>query len=95
MDLETLEECEDLARDLEELQAKENDGRGVSCVRTLCVYLRRGDLRPAQALCHNEWDKIRNYPPLALQIFDGLEELLIRERLPGLEIDLSDLMASI
>jgi hypothetical protein len=53
-----------LADNLDKLQASKNDGRGISCVRTLVMYLRRGDIESAKAVCLNEGDKIRNYPDI-------------------------------
>lgn len=53
-----------IADELNKMQAMENDGRGVSCVQTVIVYLRLGDLGSAKAVCNNEGDKIRNYPKI-------------------------------
>jgi len=53
-----------LANRLEELQSTKNEGRGVSCVQTLIVYLRRGDIDSAKAVYLNKGDKIRNYPDI-------------------------------
>jgi len=47
-----------------DLQAPLNDGRGVSCVRSLCTYLRRHDIDAAQAVADNESDKLSNYPTI-------------------------------
>lgn len=63
--------AEILADKLDELQSTKNEGRGVSCVRTLIAYLRRGDIDSAKAVCFNEGDKIRNYP--------DIEEVLAKE----------------
>ena len=65
-----------LADKLDALQAEKNDGRGVSCVRTLIMYLRRGEIDTAKAVCLNESDKIRSYP----DIQDVLEKELIKEK---------------
>jgi hypothetical protein len=51
-----------LADELDSLQAHENDGRGVSCVRSIVAYLRRDDLSAAKAIVNNEGDKIASYP---------------------------------
>lgn len=56
--------ADQLAQQLSELQAKQNEGRGVSCVRNLCAYLRRKDLTSAKAVVANESDKIRSYPEI-------------------------------
>lgn len=47
---------------LEQLQAKENDGRGITCVRSIVSYLRQGDWESAKAIRRNEGDKTRSYP---------------------------------
>lgn len=54
-----------IALELDELQKKENDGNGVSCVRNALSYLKRGDFESARVVCSTDWDKIRNYPDLA------------------------------
>lgn len=46
------------------LQAEENSGRGVSCVRAICFELRRADIDGAQAVADNDGDKIRSYPDI-------------------------------
>jgi hypothetical protein len=58
----TLSQTADL---LDELQAKENRGRGVACVRSMVFLLRQGELGQAVAVANHEWDKIRNYPKIA------------------------------
>ena len=68
--LELIEDLAGFANELDTLQRVENDGRGVSCVRTLLVYLRRGDLQSARAVINNEFDKIRNYPALKAKIWE-------------------------
>ncbi|MBK9141697.1 MAG: hypothetical protein IPM23_04320 [Candidatus Melainabacteria bacterium] len=55
---------EDLAEELDRLQSGENQGRGVSCVRTLIFYLRRKEFDKAKAVARNESDKIRSYPEI-------------------------------
>ncbi len=57
-----------LADELDALQAIENDGRGVSCVRTVCLFLRRGDLQEAKSTVNNESDKIRSYPNIVAKL---------------------------
>ena len=49
---------------LDRLQAEKNDGRGVSCVRSIVAFLKHGDVESAQAVLVNEGDKIRNYPDI-------------------------------
>lgn len=53
-----------LADELDALQAKQNDGRGVTCVRALCAQLRRDDLVGARAIAWNDGDKMRAYPEI-------------------------------
>ncbi len=55
---------QELADKLDTLQQEKNNGRGVSCLRTLVSYLRAGDTRSAKAVCWNEADKIVNYPDI-------------------------------
>lgn len=52
---------EEIAAELDSLQAKKYDGRGVSCVRTLIFFLRREEFDSAQAVARNESDKIRSH----------------------------------
>jgi hypothetical protein len=59
-----------MADQLDELQSVANNGRGVSCVRTVITYLRRGDFDSAKAVIETEHDKIENYP----EIVQVLEE---------------------
>ena len=66
-----------LADKLDALQAKENNGLGVSCVRTPILYLRRGEIEQAKAVCLNDGDKIRNYPEIEAMI----EKELLQEKL--------------
>lgn len=54
----------ELACELRQLQAPLNQGRGVSCVRTVCLFLERGDRGSARAVILNESDKIRSYPEI-------------------------------
>ena len=61
-----------IAQQLEVLQKKENDGRGVSCVRNALAYLKRGDFETARTVCTTDWDKIRNYPDLAKELEEKL-----------------------
>lgn len=53
-----------LADELFALQAKHNGDRGVSCVRTMCMFLARGQYSSARAVAANEGDKIRSYPDI-------------------------------
>lgn len=61
-----------IVRQLDDLQKKENNGRGVGCVQNALNYLRMGDSESAQVICSTDWDKIRNYPELAEYIEEKL-----------------------
>lgn len=58
-----------LADRLDSLQAVENEGRGITCVRSIVLYLRRGDWESAQAIRRNEGDKTRVYPRVEAELF--------------------------
>ena len=58
----TPEEMSLTAARLDQLQSVENDGRGISCVRAIVHYLRRGELSSAIAIRRIEGDKTRSYP---------------------------------
>jgi hypothetical protein len=88
--LELLEDLEGFSNELDALQREENDGRGVSCIRTLLVYLRRGDLSAARAIINNEFDKIRNYPNIKDKIWE-LDTVFAKEVGWPLEEDLESL----
>jgi hypothetical protein len=49
-------------------QAKENDGRGISCVRTMIMYLRNGSFEAAQSIRRTEGDKTRSYPEMETKL---------------------------
>jgi hypothetical protein len=55
---------------LNALQAKQNDGRGVECVRHIVLYLKRNDERSAKAVWSLDGDKIRQYPELEKYIIE-------------------------
>ena len=50
--------------ELKELEQKQNDDRGVSCVKSIIICLERGDTETAKVVYLNEWDKIRQYPDI-------------------------------
>lgn len=54
-----------LSEQLYRLQMPKNNGRGVCCVRDVCMYLTSGDRQKAMAVVRNEWDKISSYPDIA------------------------------
>lgn len=68
------EKLSGIAFQLDELQKIENDGRGVSCVRSAVAYLRAGDLKIAKQICWHDHDKIINYSKLVEFIKNNLFE---------------------
>lgn len=50
--------------ELDILQSQENDGRGVSCVRSIVFYLRQNDEHTAKVVYQNKGDKILQYPKI-------------------------------
>lgn len=59
------QECWERAfKNLRSLESQQNDGRGVSCVRSVITYLERGDIGSARAVADTDHDKIRNYPTI-------------------------------
>lgn len=58
-------DCHKLSEDLRRLQAQCNQGRGLSCVGDIIMYLDKGDLHRARLVAINEFDKISGYPVLA------------------------------
>ena len=52
------------ANELDTLQAEQNTGRGVSCIRGIVHCLRRGDINTAKRVYQSEGDKIREYPKI-------------------------------
>lgn len=63
---------EAIADELEALQAEQNFGRGVACVRSIVNWLRDGNTDKALAEARWDWDKIRNYPDIAQAMIDHL-----------------------
>lgn len=63
---------EEMADKLNELQSVENDGRGISCVRTIITFLKLGDLASARQTAMWDHDKIVNYPLIMIYIKDEL-----------------------
>ncbi len=61
-----------LAAKLQELQAQENYGIGVSCVRSISLYLERGDYQSACAVRQNDGKKIASYPALEKAISESM-----------------------
>jgi len=50
-----------VADDLDALQATKNEGRGVSCVRVIVMYLRQGNIKSAMTVRKIEGDKTWSY----------------------------------
>jgi hypothetical protein len=61
-----------IADELDQLQQQENNGRGVSCVRSVVDYLKAGQLDEAKRMCEWDHDKIRNYPKLVEYLKNNL-----------------------
>ena len=53
-----------MADRLDELQKVENEGRGISCVQDVILFLRRGKFEDARATAEGDHDKIRYYPEI-------------------------------
>ena len=69
---EEFEKIKNLAKKLFDLQKQENNGRGVSSVRTLIHYLEINDINSARAVYENEGDKISSYPEIEKLICENL-----------------------
>ena len=63
-------EMEQAATLLDELQQKENNGRGITHIRTIITFLRRGDFDLAVNTYQIEGDKTRAYPTLVKALRD-------------------------
>jgi hypothetical protein len=50
----------------------ENNGRGISCVRSMLQALDRGDIETARIIFGNEGDKVRQYPRVDVLLRDIL-----------------------
>jgi hypothetical protein len=59
-----LEQYSVLANQLDDLQRNENEGRGVSCVKSIVLHINRGEIEAAKAFCFTDADKINNYPEI-------------------------------
>jgi hypothetical protein len=58
------------AEELDALQAKQNNGRGIRCVQTIVLYLRQNDYDSAKQVASIDGDKIRQYPEVESKIRD-------------------------
>ena len=63
-----LREHFDAIEALDNLQKKENEGRGISCVKAIVTYMLRGQFDLAAAVRKTEGDKTRNYPKVEEQL---------------------------
>lgn len=54
-------DAEELADEVDTLQAKVNQGRGAECLRSVVFHLRRGDYTGARAVINNDSDKMRGF----------------------------------
>ena len=54
---------------LDALQAKQNQGRGVQCVKNIVTYLRKGDYNSALLVRQSEGDKTGQYQELEQMLY--------------------------
>lgn len=69
-EMQNTESLPELIKKLAELQAAENSGRGISCVRSILTHLEHDDFAAAQTVRMVDGDKTRSYP--------AVEQLLYR-----------------
>lgn len=65
----------EIAEQLDLLQKDKNDGRGVTCIKTIIEFLKRGDIKSAKHIAEWDHDKINNYP----DIEDFLEKTIFED----------------
>ena len=74
----------EVAQKLFDLQAQENEGRGISCVRQVVDELRRGDIEGARIIADMDGDKLRSHPKienyLEETIFVGIPDSRLKLR---------------
>jgi hypothetical protein len=58
--------------ELRRISGVENNGRGISCVRSMLQYLDRDDIETARIIFGNEGDKVRQYPKVDVLLRDIL-----------------------
>jgi len=71
----------DLISLLSDVESRENDGRGVQCVKCVITYLKARKLEDAEATVNWDHDKIRQYPEIQsvlAHIFPKYKEWLQR-----------------
>lgn len=61
-----------MADELSALNSVANNGRGVSCVKTIIYYLNYGNLSIAQIVARSDSDKLWAYPEIRKYIHDNL-----------------------
>ena len=69
---------DEMADKLDALQGVKNDGRGVSCVRDIIAYLRRGDIGSARQVARTDHDKINDALGLNADIKEFIKKELFR-----------------
>lgn len=57
-------------QELKILESKENDGRGVVCVKSIIALLERDRFNDARAIWEHDGDKINQYPKIEKAILD-------------------------
>jgi len=62
---------QDSINELDDLQSKENEGRGISCICSIILCLRREDSDTAKRVYQIEGDKIRQYPKVEKWLLDN------------------------
>ncbi len=58
------------AEELDALQAEQNEGRGVSCIKSIVFQMRKNDIDCAKRVYQLEGDKIRQYPEIQKWLLD-------------------------
>lgn len=57
---------------LKELNAKENEGKGISCVESFIKCVERNDIKTAKFVYIHDGDKIRSYPKIQQWFYENL-----------------------
>lgn len=52
----------EVANELDKIQLRYNEGRGVRCVSAVVNFLKLGKVDEAKTVCKTDYDKMRNYP---------------------------------
>lgn len=69
-------DTKEISNNLFEMQQVKNQGRGVSCIRSVCTYLDLGKVEEAKCIIQHDWDKISNYGDIA----NFLKNVMLAER---------------